>query len=112
MKPKEEPMGRAVPADIVFRKTRTDYRAAPPVYTAHPPTKATVLIRNLTGSRVKVWSPQNALLDTPRELDDQDEYPFPINAEKDSGTYAYTAYVVDADEFVEGNSPPVIIIDK
>lgn len=105
-------MGRAVPADIVFRKTGPNYRAAPPAYPAHPDTKATVLIRNMTGSRVKVWSPQNALLETPREIDDRDEYPFPINPEIGAGTYAYTAYVVDADEFVEGNSPPVIIIDK
>jgi hypothetical protein len=105
-------MGKAVPADIVLRKTGPRYRATPPVYTAHPDTKPTVLIRNLTGSPVKVWSPQGALLDTPREIPDTDEYPFPINPETRSGNYAYTAYVVGAEEFVEGNSPPEVIIDR
>jgi len=105
-------MGKVRRADIVLKKTGPWYRATPPTYTAHPASEPTVLIRNLTGSPVKVWSPQGALLDTPREIPDTEEYPFPINTSIDSGTYVYTAYVVGAEEFVEGNSPPEIIIDR
>lgn len=112
MKPKEDAMGKEVPADIILRRRGSHYRAAPPVYRAHPPTSGSVRIRNITGSPVKVWSPQDALLETPREIADRDEYSFPINPRTDTGSYAYTAYVVDADDFVEGNSPPVIIIDR
>jgi len=112
MTTKEDTMGTKTPADIVLQKSGPHYRAVPPAYRAHPPTRGTVLVRNLTGHGVTVWSPQGVLLDTPRPLVDGDEYPFPINPDKGPGAYIYTAYVDDEEQLVEGNSPPVIIIDK
>ena len=112
MSTKEESMGKATPADIIFRRAADGYRAVPPVYRAHPPSRDAVLIRNLTGHRVTVWSPQGVLDGTPRSIDPRAEESFQINTAVDVGAFVYAAYVADEEEFVEGNSPPVIIIDK
>jgi len=112
MTAKEEPMGREVPADIFFRKTGAQYRATPPVFNVHLASKPNVLIRNLTGDEVIVWAPQDVLLGTPHSLASGTEYSFAVNDKLDAGTYVYTAWVVGTDQFVEGNSPPAIIIDK
>ncbi len=99
------------PADVIFIRRGSKYRAEPPSHKANVATKANVTFRNLTGSPVTVWFPGNFLQGSPRTVGDADET-FDINPETLAGAYPYTAYVVTANEFVEGNSPPEIIIDK
>jgi hypothetical protein len=101
--------GRA-PADVVFIRRGSTYRAEPPSHKANPATKTNVTFRNLTGSQVLVWFPGSFLLGSPRPLGDADET-FDISPEARAGAFPYAAYVVTANEFVEGNSPPEIIID-
>ena len=103
-----EPRG---PADVTFVKQGSKYRAQPPAHKANPLTKNSVTFRNVTGNPVLVWFPGNFLTGSPGELGAAD-VTFPINPASPAGSYPYAAYVVGANEFVEGNSPPEIIIDK
>ncbi len=99
------------PADVTFIRRGSGYRAEPPSHKANPATKTNVTFRNLTGSPVLVWFPTDFLLGSPRTVGDTDES-FDINPEARAGAFPYAAYVVTANQLVEGNSPPEIIIDK
>jgi len=103
---------RVDPADIVFRKTGNRYRAIPPAPIVNRLSQRELLVRNLTGLPVTVWAPQGVLLGTPLDVPSKGEQIFAVNPDLEPGTYVYTAYVKDTDQFVEGNSPPAIIIDK
>ena len=106
-------MSRTTPADVIFHRSGSKYRADPPSHKAHPNTKPNVCFRNLTGYPVWVWFPGDFLIGSPALIVGADEDRcFNVNPEAAAGSYAYSAYVVGSNEFVEGNSPPEIIIDK
>jgi len=111
MAEKEAGMSRTTPADVIFHKSGSKYRADPPSHKAHPNTKANVCFRNLTGHPVWIWFPEDFLVGSPARLDDDDRC-FEFNPAAAAGSYPYSAYVVGPNEFVEGNSPPEIIIDR
>ncbi|HKZ33606.1 MAG TPA: hypothetical protein VJ648_14750 [Vicinamibacteria bacterium] len=98
------------PADVVFKGHTGDYRA-----NSHKtkPNDTHVCFRNMTGSPVRVWFPGNFLLGSPLTLDDSTETRcLEINPEAASGTYTYAAQVTATGEFIKGNSPPEVIIDR
>lgn len=97
------------PAHVIFIRRGGQYRAVPPAHAA-PPTDATVCFRNLTGSPVRVWFPGDFLRGSPTEIAHDATQCFEINAA--AGAYTYAAQVTATNEFVEGNSPPEIIIDR
>jgi hypothetical protein len=99
------------PAHVIFNGRPGHYRAVPPSHTA-PPTATEVCFRNLTGSVVTVWFPGNFLLGSPHVIENGETRCFQIDSATVAGTYPYAAQVAATGEFVEGNSPPDIIIDR
>jgi hypothetical protein len=105
-------MSRTTAADVIFVQRGSKYWAVPPSHKAHPFTKPSVSFYNLTGHPVWVWFPEDFLLGSPSLIPDNEERPFELNPKAAPGPHPYAAYVVGPNEFVEGNSPPEIIIDK
>jgi hypothetical protein len=112
MAEKEASVSRTTAADVIFVQRGSQYRAVPPSHKAHPFTKPGVSFYNLTGHTVWVWFPEDFLLGSPSPIADNAERTFDVNPEAAPGAHAYSAYVVGPNEFVEGNSPPEIIIDR
>jgi len=112
---KEAQMG-TIPADVFLIRSGGKFKADPPRQKVHPVTRDQLCIRNLTGSEVVVWFPRRFLVGSPAAevytLHPDETRCFSVAAETLAGVYPYGAYVVDAREFVEGNTPPDIIIDK
>jgi hypothetical protein len=98
-------------AHVVFTGRGGHLRAVPPSYTA-PPTADSVCFRNLTGSVVRVWFPGDFLLGSPLNLDNGETRCIDINPQAAPGAYTYAAQVAGANDFIQGNSPPEIIIDR
>jgi hypothetical protein len=71
-----------------------------------------VCFRNLTGSGVRVWFPGDFLVGSPLNLENGDTLCVDINPATVAGTYPYAAQVTASGEFIQGNSPPEIIIDR
>jgi hypothetical protein len=109
----EERMSRTTPADVIFVRRGSKYRAEPPSHKVHPLSKDFVCFRNLTGYPVWVWFPGDFLIGSPALIVGADEDRcFNVNPAAAAGSYPYSAYVSGANDFVEGNSPPEIIIDR
>ncbi len=104
-------MSERTPVDVSFVPHKGGYRAEPPSHVAHPFAKNTVTFRNFTGSPVDVFFPGGFLTGGPSRIDVNAEATWTI-ADVPAGVYPYAAYVVNAKQFVEGNSAPEIIIDK
>jgi len=103
-------------ADVFLIRRGNVYKADPPRQKVHPASRNQLCVRNLTESDVVVWFPSHFLVGSP-EADTYTLRPsetkcFSAGAETTAGVYPYAAYVVTAREFVEGNTPPDIIIDK
>jgi len=112
---KEAHMG-SVPADVYLIKSGGKYKADPPRPKVHPLTRNQLCIRNFTGSDVYLWFPGRFMVGAaPADvyvLRDGETPCFTVPDTTVAGVYSYAAYVVAAKEFVEGNTPPDIIIDK
>lgn len=112
MAKEEARMSRAIAADVIFVQRGSKYWAVPPRYKAHPFTKPGVSFYNLTGHPVSIWFPEDFLVGSPSLIPDREERTYEVNPTATAGPHPYAAYVAGPDEFVEGNSPPDIIIDK
>lgn len=98
------------PANVVFTGHTGRYRA-----NSHRtrPSDTQVCFRNLTGSPVRVWFPGDFLLGSPLILPDGTQTAcLDINPAAAAGFYTYAAQVTTTGEFIQGNSPPDIIIDR
>lgn len=104
-------MSKNAPVDVSFVPHGSRYRAQPPSHVARPYLKGTVTFRNYTGSAVDVFFPGGFLFGGPSTIGAGREETYTI-ADNTDGVYPYAAYVVDAKQFVEGNSSPEIIIDR
>lgn len=104
-------MSQKTPVDVSFVPHGSRYRAEPPSHVARPYAKGTVTFRNYTRSAVDVFFPGGVLTGGPPTIAAGGEETYTI-AELAAGVYPYAAYVVDAKQFVEGNSSPEIIIDR
>jgi hypothetical protein len=105
------PIATRTPADVVFKGRTGNYRAVPPVHTARP-ADTQVCFRNLTGSPVRVWFPGDFLVGSPFTMDQGETRCVDISPTAGAGTYSYSAQVSATGEFIEGNSPPEVIIDR
>jgi hypothetical protein len=103
-------------ADVFLIRRGNVYKADPPRQRVHPATRNQLCIRNLTGSNVLLWFPENVLVgESPADVHtllSGGQACFSVASEALGGVYPYAAYVMDDSEFVEGNTPPDIIIDK
>jgi hypothetical protein len=104
-------------ADVYLIKSGCKYKAEPSRARFFAPTPGDVLrICNLTGSEVRLWFPGDFLVGNPAAdvyaLRNTEAKGFTVPERTERGVYSYAAYVVEAKEFVEGNTPPDIIIDK
>lgn len=102
-------MSTRIPADVVFKGHTGHYKA-----NAHKtkPGDTQVCFRNQTGSPVLVWFPDNFLVGSPATIAQGDTVCYPIREGLPGGVYTYAAQVTTTGEFVEGGSPPEIVIDR
>jgi hypothetical protein len=106
----DKTMSERTPVDVSFVPCGGGYRAVPPSHVARPFAKRTVTFRNFTRSEVDVFFPRGFLAGGKSTISAGGEETYTI-ADVPGGSYPYAAYVVDAKQFVEGNSSPEIIID-